>query len=103
MVACVLEQGWTIAATAERFQVTRRPYVSGATGSWPRATAECFDCSSRPRRSPNRTRPQLVKRAQVGYRYIHSAIDDRTRLVYSEIHSDEQAVTAAAFWSRPAA
>ena len=30
-----------------------------------------------------------------GYRYIHTAIDDRTRLVYSEILDDEQAMTAA--------
>ena len=30
-----------------------------------------------------------------GYRYLHTAIDDRTRLVYSEIHDDEKAVTAA--------
>ena len=42
------------------------------------------------------TRP----RASVGYRYLHSAIDDRTRLVYSEIHDDEQAGTAVAFWHR---
>ena len=40
---------------------------------------------------------------RVGYRYIHTALDDRTRLVYSEIHTDERAVTAAAFWSRAAA
>jgi transposase-like protein len=39
----------------------------------------------------------------VGYRFIHSAIDDRTRLVYSEIHHNEQAITAAAFWTRAAA
>jgi transposase InsO family protein len=38
-----------------------------------------------------------------GYRYIHSAVDDRTRIVYSEIHSDEKATTAAGFWSRAAA
>ena len=32
--------------------------------------------------------PTNYKRApSVGYRYIHSAIDDRTRLVYSEIHA----------------
>jgi len=36
----------------------------------------------------------------VGYRYIHTAIDDRTRLAYSEIHRDEQGVTAAGFWHR---
>jgi transposase InsO family protein len=35
-----------------------------------------------------------------GYRFIHSALDDRTRLVYSEIHDDETAATACAFWHR---
>ena len=40
------------------------------------------------------------KRDSVGYRYIHSAIDDRTRLVYSEICDDEQAATAVGFWYR---
>jgi transposase InsO family protein len=35
-----------------------------------------------------------------GYRYIHTALDDRTRLVYSEIHNNERDVTAAAFWRR---
>ena len=30
-----------------------------------------------------------------GYRYIHTALDDRTRIVYSEILDDEQAITAA--------
>lgn len=40
---------------------------------------------------------------QVGYRYLHTALDDRTRLVYSEILDDEQAVTAAGFWQRAAA
>ena len=42
-----------------------------------------------------------MKRSSIGYRYIHTAIDDRTRLAYSEIHDDEQAVTAAGFWRRP--
>ena len=37
-----------------------------------------------------------------GYMYIHSALDDHSRLVYSEIHTDEQAVTAAGFWRRAA-
>jgi transposase InsO family protein len=40
---------------------------------------------------------------KTGYRYIHSAIDDRTRLVYSEIHNDEKAITAAGFWHRAVA
>ena len=41
-----------------------------------------------------------VTRSTTGYRYIHSAIDDRTRVVYSEIHTNEQAVTAVGFWQR---
>ncbi|MCO5317130.1 MAG: DDE-type integrase/transposase/recombinase [Microthrixaceae bacterium] len=40
---------------------------------------------------------------KVGYRYLHTAIDDRTRIVYSEILDDEQAATAASFWGRAAA
>lgn len=42
-------------------------------------------------------------RQKVGYRYIHTAIDDRTRLAYSEIHNDETGATAAGFWGRAAA
>ncbi len=34
-----------------------------------------------------------------GYLFLHSALDDRTRIVYSEIHNDEQAVTAVEFWN----
>ena len=40
-----------------------------------------------------------VKR-RVGYRFIHTAIDDRTQLAYSEILDDETGPTAAAFWQR---
>jgi transposase InsO family protein len=36
----------------------------------------------------------------VGYRYIHTAIDDRTRLAYSEILNDENKHTATAFLRR---
>ncbi|MDE3207113.1 MAG: IS481 family transposase [Acidobacteriota bacterium] len=35
-----------------------------------------------------------------GYRFLHTAIDDRTRLVYSEILDDEQGLTSARFWQR---
>ena len=44
-----------------------------------------------------------ARNRHAGYRYIHSAVDDRTRIVYSEILTDEQAVTAAKFWDRAAA
>jgi transposase InsO family protein len=37
---------------------------------------------------------------RVGYEYIHTAIDDHSRLAYSEILDDEKADTAVAFWQR---
>jgi transposase InsO family protein len=37
-----------------------------------------------------------------GYDYIHSAVDDHTRLAYSEIHTDEKADTCAGFLRRAA-
>jgi transposase InsO family protein len=39
-------------------------------------------------------------RANLGYCYIHSAIDAYTRLAYSEPLDDETAATALAFWAR---
>ena len=42
-------------------------------------------------------------RQKTGWRYVHSAIDDRTRLGYSEIHTNETGPTAAGFWRRAAA
>ena len=46
-------------------------------------------------------RPRVVSRTpNLGYGYIHTAIDDHSRLAYSEILPDEQGVTAAAFWHR---
>lgn len=40
------------------------------------------------------------RKPRVGYVFIHSAIDGYSRLAYSEVHGDERAVTAAAFWGR---
>ncbi len=36
----------------------------------------------------------------IGYSYIHSALDDHSRLAYSEILTDERKETAVAFWQR---
>jgi transposase InsO family protein len=35
-----------------------------------------------------------------GYAYLHHAVDDYSRLAYSEIHADERKETAVAFWKR---
>ena len=47
------------------------------------------------------TRPRKVHgRPNLGYGYIHTALDDHSRLAYTEILSDETGPTAAAFWIR---
>ena len=40
--------------------------------------------------------------SNVGYAFIHSAVDDHSRLAYSEILADERADTCAGFWTRAA-
>jgi transposase-like protein len=191
MVRCVVEHGWTIEATAERFQIDAKTVRKWRDRFLTEGVAGLADRSSRPQRSPNQTRPTVqrrvialrtrhrwgaahighelglapstvqailrreglgrldrkdransvepvrryqrdrpgelvhvdvkkisgiptgggwrihgrgraptVKRSTTGYRFIHTAIDDRTRLAYSEILTDEQAVTAAGFWRR---
>ena len=193
MVACVLEAGWTIEATAERFQVDAKTVRKWRDRYRNEGPAGLLDRSSRPHRSPNRTRSGLRKRVLhlrrtrrwgadhighelglaastvqsilrcaglarldrgdratgnepivryqrerpgelihvdvkkiagipagggwrlhgrgndgygghggVGYRFIHTAIDDRTRIAYSELHTNERAETAALFWGRAA-
>jgi transposase InsO family protein len=191
MVACVIDQRWTIEATAERFQVDAKTVRKWRDRFLAEGETGLLDRSSRPHRSPNRT-PRPVRRQVIamrkkrrwgadhiafelglaastvqhilraaglgrldrgdratntepvhryqrerpgelihvdvkkiaaipagggwrlhgrgndgthghsgaGYRYIHTALDDRSRIVYSEILDDEQAVTAAGFWGR---
>jgi len=190
MVACVVEQGWSVAAAAERFQVDPKTVRKRRDRYRAEGRAGLSDRSSRPRSCPWRTpeakRSEVIElrrrrrwgadhiahetglaastvqnilnaaglgrldrgdraaaprpparryqrerpgelvhvdvkklagipdgggwrlhgkgnappRAGVGYRYICTAIDDRTRIAYSEIHGNERAVTAAGFWRR---
>jgi transposase InsO family protein len=191
MVACVLEDGWTIEAAAARFQVDAKTVRKWRDRFLTEGDAGLFDRSSRPKHSPNRTRLVVRRRVldlrrkrrwgadhiahelglssstvgsilraegcsrldrgdratdrapvpryqrerpgelihvdvkklagiprgggwrahgrgseagrghrQAGYRYLHTALDDRSRLVYSEILDDEQGPTAASFWLR---
>jgi transposase-like protein len=43
------------------------------------------------------------RRRQTGWEYVHSAVDDHSRLAYSEICADERAATCAAFLERATA
>ncbi|MED7828716.1 IS481 family transposase, partial [Streptomyces chiangmaiensis] len=51
-------------------------------------------------RASKRAGPDTGK---IGYTYLHSAIDDHSRLAYTEALEDERAVTAVAFWHRAVA
>ena len=43
------------------------------------------------------------KRARIGFDYVHSLVDDHSRLAYFEVHPDEKRSTCAAFLARAAA
>jgi transposase len=44
-----------------------------------------------------------TSRGRIGFGFIHSAVDDHSRLAYSEILEDERKETASSFWLRAAA
>lgn len=48
-------------------------------------------------------RTSLQKKARIGFDYVHSLVDDHSRLAYSEILPDEKGPTCAAFLLRAAA
>jgi hypothetical protein len=47
-----------------------------------------------------RDRTGAEKRARVGWEWVHSIIDDHSRIAYSELHRDEKADTVVAFTER---
>jgi len=48
----------------------------------------------------DRSRTSAEKKAQVGWEFCHSIIDDHSRLVYTELHRDERADTVTGFVER---
>jgi len=46
---------------------------------------------------------RVDRRGTIGYAYVHSAVDAFSRLAYSEVHANEQAVTVMGFWQRATA
>ena len=61
MVACVLDRCWSVAATAEQFQVDAKTVRKWRDRFLAEGDAGLWDRSSRPRRSPNRT-PEAQRR-----------------------------------------
>ena len=45
---------------------------------------------------------EIQKKAKIGFDYVHSVVDDHSRLAYSEILPNEQGPTCAAFLARAA-
>ena len=43
-----------------------------------------------------------ARKARIGYDYVHSAVDDHSRLAYSEVLADEKGATCGAFLARAA-
>jgi transposase InsO family protein len=48
----------------------------------------------------DRHRTGRQKRLRVGYEWVHSLVDDHSRMAYSELHSDERATTVTGFVER---
>jgi transposase InsO family protein len=68
-------------------------------GGW-RVNGRSFDqtrAAERANRAAHARRGSIGKR---GYAYVHSAVDDHSRLAYSEVHDDETTATTVAFWRR---
>lgn len=81
-----------------RTQASRGPGARGhqETRAYPRRRRTPDD---RPvSREPEQTRTETNRRP--GYAYLHHAVDDHSRLAYSEILTDEKKDTAAGFWQR---
>jgi transposase InsO family protein len=52
------------------------------------------------RGSPTRTNSAGQRERQIGWEYVHVAVDDATRLAYVEVLTDEKALTAIGFLRR---
>jgi transposase len=59
--------------------------------------------TGRRRGNPTKTDGSGVRRHQVGWEYVHIAIDDCTRLAYAEVLADERATTVIGFLRRAVA
>lgn len=68
-------------------------------GGWQKLGRTQGRLNSQAHRDPARPR-KVHGRANLGYCYVHTALDAYSRLAYSEALDDETAATAIAFWVR---
>jgi transposase InsO family protein len=68
-------------------------------GGWRKLGRRVGERNKQAHRDPARPR-KVHGRPNLGYCYVHSAVDGYTRLAYSEALDDETAATALAFWTR---
>jgi hypothetical protein len=68
-------------------------------GGWRIHGRQVGEVHSQAHRDPIRPR-KVPGRPNLGYSYLHNAVDDYSRLAYVEILPDEQGATAAGFWHR---
>ncbi len=64
-------------------------------GGWRYLGKQQGDRNRRPRPRPHRPH-QHQRTTRIGHRFVHTVIDDHSRVAYAEIHDDETAATAAA-------
>jgi transposase len=90
MVECVLGRGWTVEATAERFQVDAKTVRKWRNRFLEQGAVGLLDRSSRPRRSPQRTSParcREVIRLRTQHRWGAGHIAHETGLATSTVQS----------------
>jgi transposase InsO family protein len=113
LVACRINRLWHVdRATGEpirRYEMTRPGELVHVDikklgnipdgGGWHKLGRGVGERNTNAHRDPARRR-KVPGRPNLGYCYVHSAIDAYTRLAYSETLDDETAATALAFWTR---
>jgi transposase InsO family protein len=113
LVACRINRLWHIdRATGEpirRYEMTRPGELVHVDikklgnipdgGGWRKLGRDVGERNTHAHRDPARRR-KVHGRPNLGYCYVHSAIDGYSRLAYSEALDDETAASALAFWAR---
>jgi transposase InsO family protein len=101
----------TVSRCLERRGVSRRPRAAKEEVrrfEWPcpgdllQMDTKRFQRFTRPGHAVtgDRFRTGAEKRIRVGHEFVHSIVDDHSRLAYSELHEDERAPTVTAFVER---